>query len=139
MTDVLSPAISTDDACSHLYMWLHGHMPYCGCYVLDEAVALVIDVLGLIASRATWPEVTAQIGGSDATVHIVMGVIEDAGLVSHGTSVRSSWITARGAWVRRVHSQFTSEDLDHTGYPHDGNDCPPEYALGHLSITNPPH
>jgi hypothetical protein len=124
--------LSDNDLC-HLYMWLHGNTPQCGCYAADSADELVIDVCDLIAAKAPWTVIRDQIGGSDGAVHIVMSVITDAGLIAHRTSITSSWITARGEWVRHAYRELGSRVLNVWEFPHEGEPCSADCMLGRLS------
>lgn len=128
--------LSDNDLC-HLYKWLHGDTPMGGCYASDEADELIIHVCELVANRTAWSIIKTRIGGTHAAAHIVMSVIDAAGLISHGTSITSSWITQRGEWVRHAYRELEPRGINIYGYgfPHMGEKCPPECELGKLHTT----
>ncbi len=130
----------TEDELSHLYAWLQEGMPHCRCGSPDESDALVVGVLELIAQRRPHDEITALIGGPTATWQIVLGAIEHAGFISHGSSCHANWITERGAWVREAYRRLPADEeaFDLAGYPHDAEGCPPDCELGQLSAESPP-
>lgn len=130
----------TEDELSHLYAWLMEGLPHCRCGSPDESDALVIGVLNLIADQRPHAEIAALIGGPIATVQIILGAIEHAGLISHGSIINYCWITARGDWVRRAYSRVSGseEELEYAGFPHDGGGCPSECELGKLSVESLP-
>lgn len=130
-----TPTALTEDELSHLYAWLQEGLPHCRCGSPDESDALVVGVLELIANDRPHGEIAAFIGGPAATWQIVLGAIERAGLISHGTSCSTAWITERGDWVRQAYQRVADpdEELDLAGVPHDGLDCPTDCALGQLS------
>lgn len=135
-----TPPALTEDELSHLYAWLQEGLPHCRCGSPDESDALVVGVLELIATGRPHTEIAVLIGGPTATWQIVLGAIERAGLISHGSSCHACWITERGDWVRRTYQRVgdPDEELDLAGFPHDGYDCPPDCVLGQLSKESPP-
>lgn len=136
----MSTLLLTEDELSHLYAWLTAGLPHCGCGWSDECDALAVGVLELVAQKRPFSEIAALIGGPAATVQIVLGAIEQAGLISHGSSIAYNWITERGDWVRRTYQRVSDpeEELELAGYPHDGKDCPASCALGQLSDEGMP-
>jgi hypothetical protein len=115
-----------DNLLCHLYMVLHSDMPSCGCGDPEAADRLVIDLLTVFANRAPGRAQRVQelIGGTDGTQQIVLAAIDHAGLIDHGTSVWSSWLTERGKWVLWAVAQVGGVDglgakLDEVGFPHE--------------------
>jgi hypothetical protein len=118
----------------HLFKYLHGDTKMCGCFEPEAADALIVDICDLVAQDSEWEVIRDRIGDmiDDGAVHIVMSVIDGMGLISHGSSIRSPWITDRGEWVRQAYRQITDEILEY-GFPHGAKECPPECPLGQLS------
>jgi hypothetical protein len=97
-----------DDDLEHLYQLTHD-LRFCGCGDPEAVYDLVRDLLGLFGEKwsdraraddSHWREVsqriTGRIGGGDGVYYAVLYLIDGAGLLEHGTSIRSSWLTAKG-------------------------------------------
>jgi len=115
-----------DNLLCHLYMVLHSDMPSCGCGDPGAADRLVINLLTVFANQAPGRAQRVQelIGGTDGAQQIVLAAIDHAGLIDHGTSVWSSWLTERGKWVLWAVEQVGGVDgldakLDEVGFPHE--------------------
>lgn len=131
MTTMPSPADvveqyseAEDHLLCHLYKALN-EVPSCGCGWPDEARQLVWDILGLMPSYgAEKKQRLADLIGPEASQQIVLSAIEGAGLISHGTSITSSWLEPRGRWVLWAVEQVGGIDGLHTkledvGFPHE--------------------
>lgn len=120
-----------DDLC-HLYQLVYGDLFFCGCGNPDDAYRLVRDLLALIpAPGDEWKSprdaVAERIGVKDGDYgpwHIVLSLLNHADLIDHGTSIASTWLTLKGAHYLKIMQAHEEDDLDHVGFPHDGNGCP---------------
>jgi hypothetical protein len=120
-----------DEALAHLYQIYFGDMDLCGCNVPGQAW----EVFGWILSLCPlydggWRDVENRFTPGGA--HIILGVMENAGLIEHGGSIGGSWITKKGQWVLdRLNAIEGDVDkaLDGKGYPHDGDSCPDECPI----------
>ncbi len=116
----------TEDQASHLYALVYDGLHLCGCGYQIAALDLVKTLLSLTPFYDHRPEVTAALGPNLGAGFIVLSVLDDAGLIEHGTVIDGSWITAKGRAVRHLLSLGDAETLSSvsTGYPHDGEPCP---------------
>lgn len=126
----------TENELSHLYMWLYGNLPYCGCGWSDEVAELLVVLLDDIANKAPWNTIKEHAHSGNAATQLIFGVLEEGGLISHGTTFTYSWVTKRGDWVRKSFRQIPVEkltkELEESGFPHDGEECPTTCQLGQL-------
>lgn len=112
------------DLLCHLYKTL-GEVPSCGCGWPDDARRLVWDILALMPSYgAEKKQRLADLIGPEASQQIVLAAIDRAGLISHGTSITSSWLEPLGKWVLWAVEQVGGIDglhrkLDDAGFPHE--------------------
>lgn len=123
----------TEDELCHLYAVFYGDMQLCGCNVPDmawEEIRWMLQQCPLY--DGTWAEVERRYGGAGAA-HIMLGSIDNAGLIEHGGTIAGSWITGKGQWVldtlNRVNGPI-DEALDHVGFPHDRGKCPLDCPIG---------
>jgi hypothetical protein len=124
----VAPGPWIEDQLSHLYGLFYGEMSLCGCGRPGEAIALVGRLLNLAPFYDHISEVAGVFGGNAGVQHIVLSVMDEAGLIEHGGSISGSWATVKGRAVRHLLSLGTGSDLDDAlhgvGYPHSGEPCP---------------
>lgn len=77
-----------------------GMLGFCGC-VGDEPIAKARDVMKDLDRTddnwIRWDELVARhFGGDEAYGYFVLQYLDRRGLVEHGTSIRSSWLTEKG-------------------------------------------
>ena len=95
-----------DDDLEHLFQLIRD-LRFCGCGDPESVYGLVRDLLSLFEEKWLkredenhWREVsqkiTDRIGGGDGVYYAVLYLIDGADLLDHGTSIRSSWLTAKG-------------------------------------------
>ena len=114
-----------DDTLDHLYKVFFADLGMCGCNHPGAAYELIRDLLALapLHEDEHW-RLARTLTGNDAAHHIIMSTLDNAGLMEHGSSLDSAWLTGKGAWclaaMRTVDFDEVSKD---GGYPHDGGDC----------------
>lgn len=114
------------DAAQHLYKILVNDLPACGCGNPETAYKLVHDLLKLAPFyEHSYGEIAGLIGTPGA-YHLVLGSLDQAGLIEHGGGIGGSWLTPKGKWCLWVLD--SAGDLDAVldqpaGLPHDGGDC----------------
>lgn len=113
-----------EDALDHLYLIYFGkdQLDLCGCNAPSEAwrtVAWVLELCPLY--EGGWQQVEGRftVGGA----HLLLGLLEHAGLIEHSVTIVGSRLTPKGEWVRdrlrTVPNDVGMDDvLDATGYPH---------------------
>jgi hypothetical protein len=120
--------VTREEVLCHLYVIFYDDqqgLGLCGCGYPQAAYDLVRDLLGLVPfyedGRSTAAEsLTGNIPGAH---HIVLGAMERAGLLEHGSSLNGAWLTEKGAWCLAAMRTAEFEELDEVGYPHDGEAC----------------
>jgi len=134
----------TGDERDHLYVLFHDSrgLRVCGCGTPEDAWRLVHDLLEATAAtydadgrfRGWTPEGQHpydQLCGNPGSASVVCGALEETGLIEHGGSFYGSWLTTEGfIYLDLLRAIGGSDDIgDDTGYPHDGNGCPPGCPL----------
>lgn len=112
----------------HLYVLFYDDaqgLGLCGCGNPESAYDLVRDLLGLAPfyEDSRWKAAESLTGNIPGAHHIVLGAMERAGLIEHGTSLRGVWLTEKGKWCLAAMRATEFDDLDQQGYPHDGKPC----------------
>lgn len=113
---------------NHVYRLFYGDLSICGCGSPETAYDLVRDLLALAPGYRTSDEVHGLIG-SGGVFHLVLGQLDGAGLITHGSSLGHSWLTPKGEWylaaLRTVTDWAEIENEEHfsIGFPHDGENC----------------
>ncbi len=123
-----------DDDLSHLYALFYGEggLRFCGCGSPEDAYALVRDILTLAPFFEGWEtghanhEKVRALIGTDGAFYLVLYGLDGAGLLEHGGSVGGSWLTAKGRHYLEMMRRYQWDDLEHVGFPHDGDACTPE-------------
>lgn len=114
----------------HLYQIVYGDLGFCGCGWPDEGLASVHELL-LSFNGDDWQQRQATVTRllpKDGVRHIVLSTLDRAGLMEHGSSILSAWLTARGKWwlyaVETV-GGIDAVDFDGpgVGYPHMDAGC----------------
>jgi hypothetical protein len=121
----MSDAAREDDL-SHLYALFYGTLSICGCGNPEDAYALVRDVLALTPfhDNGGWRKARDLIG-SNGAYHLVLSQLDEAKLLEHGSSIGGSWLTGKGKHYLALMQRYTWDDVEDTGFPHDGGECPP--------------
>ncbi len=118
----------TDDseALAHLYRLLFtpAELGLCGCGGPDEAYALVRDVLSLAPFYDDWKAVEQLIG--ERACYFVLYQLDRCDLIEHGGGIGGSWLTEKGKLYLGLMKQYSLDQVDESGLPHDGGDCPAE-------------
>lgn len=119
-----------EDVLDHLMVVFYDNaqgLGLCGCGYPQAAYDLVRDLLGLIPfyEDEHWKAAEALTGNIPGAHHIVLGAMERAGLIEHGSSQTGAWLTDKGRWCLAAMrtAEFDDVDGDGVGYPHDGEAC----------------
>jgi hypothetical protein len=97
-----APTEVTDNDLQHLYKIIWGDLPLCGCGNPEDGVRLVLELLLLAPfHERTYDEIAALIGTPGA-YHLVLGALDSADLIEHGSSINGSWLTSKGRWFLRM-------------------------------------
>jgi hypothetical protein len=99
-------------------------LPMCGCGDPRAALALVLRVLGGLNSptrlglHGDWTASTEL--PDDAVRYLVLGALDHAELIDHGTSVDYPWLTDKGRRFLEVMDRGDYDEIDAGGFgPHD--------------------
>jgi len=117
-------AEKVEEDLSHLYQLFCADLDMCACGNPEDGYALVRDLLALAPFYDHPAEVRDLIGGHDGAYHLVLSLLDHAGLTEHGSSIGGSWITKKGTHYLDLMRRYEYEDMDQAGYPHDGKGCP---------------
>lgn len=120
--------MSDEHALEHLYVIFYDGaqgLGLCGCGNPEAAYDLVRDLLGLMPlyEDSRWRVAESLTGSIPGAHHIVLGTMERAGLIEHGSSLHGAWLTLKGEWCLAAMRAAEFGDLDQQGYPHDGEPC----------------
>jgi hypothetical protein len=107
----------------------------CGCGNPETAFSLVRDLLNL-APFFENPEAVRKRIGEPGACHLVLSMLDNAGLIDHGGGIGGSWLLTKGEYFKRVLSEVTWEQIEEEGFPHDGGECTD--ACWVLSNVRPP-
>lgn len=121
--------MADESVLEHLNYLFYGDLKLCGCGDPESAWKLIHDLLKLTPfyEDQRWKKAQKLIG-SDGAHHIVLSVMDEAGLIQHGGSIGGSWATDKGRWVLWAIEQAGGveamyEPVDDAGYPHAGQGC----------------
>lgn len=112
----------------HIYKVI-ADLPLCGCGSPEPAYELVVELLKLVPFYERQPdEIRTLTGQSDGVHYLVLGSLDHADLIEHGTSIDGSWITPKGEWfLKAVEAAGGAgklfEATHNIGYPHNGANC----------------
>lgn len=112
----------------HVFKLFSDDLNLCGCGSPEAACDLVRDLLALAPEYGASDEVRRLLT-SEAVYHLVLGQLDGAELIEHGTSLNYAWLTPKGIWylaaLRSVHDWSELEDQEQfsIGFPHDGGAC----------------
>jgi hypothetical protein len=87
--------------------------PFCGCCWPGEAAVLVRDVL--LAVESDWPErgdLFKQCMPSEGLQHFVLSCLDGWGLIDHGSSLTSGWLTEKGKGMIALIGGAPKEAID---------------------------
>jgi hypothetical protein len=120
--------LTREDTLDHLYVIFYSEtvgLSLCGCGYPESAYDLVRDLLGLAPfyENSRWKVAESLTGNIPGAYHIVLGALQRAGLIEHGSSLDGSWLTPKGKWCLAAMRTAEYGDLHDAGYPHDGEDC----------------
>jgi hypothetical protein len=135
--DPYCPACEFD--LTHLYRLLYGDIGFCGCGDPGSAYDTIGMILALIDLKWKDPEKTdhahwkacseliqQQAGTSGGAFNLVMYILDRAGLLEHGSSVRGAWLTKRGKHCLHLMNAYSFDEVEGAGYyPHGGDPCGP--------------
>jgi hypothetical protein len=124
----------------HLYALLHGShgLRICGCGTPDESWNLVRALLEATAAcygpddrflgwsgyKVGGEHPYDALCGSAGAAGIVSGALETSGLLEHGGNFYGSWLTDQGRVYLSLMRDCGYDDLEETGFPHEGAPCP---------------
>lgn len=113
----------------HLYKVLCDDLPSCGCGWPEAANQLVWQVLKLMPTYGDEKKhQLRELIGPEGVQQLVLCMLDDAGLISHGVSTDSAQLQPRGRWVLWAVEQTggidgLQERLDAVGFPHSDREC----------------
>jgi len=96
------------DVCAFLFSELH----FCGCFEFDETVAELKRVLlwaDTSPDRASYEKLYP---GNIGVFYLVCALLDDAGILEHGTSIRYPFLTSRGRDLFTALNRFSVEELE---------------------------
>ncbi|WP_069625316.1 hypothetical protein [Streptomyces niveus] len=120
--------MSDEHTLEHLYVVFYDNaqgLGLCGCGNPEATYDLVRDLLGLapLYEEGRWQTAEALTGNIPGASHIVLGAMERAELIEHGSSLRGAWLTPKGEWCLAAMRAAEFGDFDQQGYPHNGERC----------------
>lgn len=110
----------------HLYKILVNDLPACGCGNPETAYALVHELLKLAPFYEHSYDEIAGLIGTPGAYHLVLGSLDEAGLIEHGGGIGGSWLTPKGKWCLEALNSVADLEavLDQpAGLPHYPEDC----------------
>ncbi|HEV7194902.1 MAG TPA: hypothetical protein VGN19_03090 [Pedococcus sp.] len=127
-TAPLTTAVDEDLLC-HLTRVVYSDLGFCGCGWPTEGLTVVHELLAAFGADP-WErrsEALLRLLPKDGVRHIVLSVLDHAGLMDHGSSVVGAWLTPRGRWwlyavetVGGISGLSGRFDEPGIGYPHTG-------------------
>jgi hypothetical protein len=105
----------------HVYRLLYEELNLC-CGFPEDSYDLVRDLLTASRNKANIQHLLPDSGAR----YLVLGVLDNAGLIEHGSIIDAAWLTRKGEWYWQALTRFDSDDIDGAdgvGLPHDGKAC----------------
>lgn len=113
----------TKNELEHLYKIIWEDLPLCGCGNPEAGVALAHELLKLAPLYEHREEVISLLP-AEGVYYMVLGSLDEAGLLEHGSNISGSWLTPKGKWLlQALNAEPDFAALDEIGLPHDGGDC----------------
>lgn len=106
-----------------LYGVIYGELKFCGCGRPEDSLALIVEMLRACPwYEGAWEEFDQRL--TTGGFQIVAGVLTEADLIEHGSSVGGSWITEKGKRFLALAGadDFDIDSLDEVGFS--CSDCP---------------
>lgn len=105
----------------HVYRLLFEELNLC-CGFPEDSYALVRDLLTAFRAKTG----IATLLPDDGARYLVLGLLDDADLIEHGSIIDAAWLTRKGEWYWQALSRLDYDDIDGAngvGLPHDGKAC----------------
>lgn len=117
--------MTAESTLDHVHQLFYGDLAMCGCGTPEAAYELVRDILALIADHERgWAPLVKTLIGNPGAYHLTMSALDEAGLLEHGSSLDSAWLTDKGRWyAAALRTIDTWDALEDSGYPHGLADC----------------
>jgi hypothetical protein len=118
-----------ENVLDHVYKLFYGDLGLCACGNPESAYSLVRDLLALAPFHKRTHAEIANLIGTEGAYHLVLGQLDGAGLIEHGSSIGGSWLTPKGEWclaaLRTIPdwSEIENSEGAGIGFPHSGDDC----------------
>ncbi|MFC7794551.1 hypothetical protein [Streptomyces cinereoruber] len=129
----------TESVREHINRLFYMDLHLCGCGLPEEAFDLVRDLLAVIGSdsKKPWKELESLVP-QGAALHMVLSMLDEAGLIDHGRIITGCWLTPKGTWyLRQLRKVDDWDDIHGIGLPHDGTACTDRCFLPPLEGVRP--
>lgn len=87
---------------------------WCKCGEPEEAAAALYKLLGLFPLHSNNGVLKLQdwLGGDSGMFYLLLGLIEDKGLIEHGGSISGSWLTLLGEQIRDALAREEADEFE---------------------------
>lgn len=110
-----------DTVREHVYRLLFEDLNLC-CGFPEDSYDLVRDLLTAFRTKT---DIATLLPDSGAR-YLVLGALNNAGLLEHGSIIDAAWLTRKGEWYWQALTRLDYDDIDGAdgvGLPHDGKAC----------------
>lgn len=109
----------------HAHQLFYGDLGMCGCGNPEASYELVRDILVQVADDQHEGTSHARtLVGNLGAHQLIFAALETAGLLDHGTTIDSAWLTDKGRWYAAALRTIEVWDaIADAGYPHGGEGC----------------
>jgi hypothetical protein len=108
----------TDNIRQHVYRLLFEELHLC-CGLPETSYALARALLTAFRSKTS----ISTLLPDDGVRYLVLGALDNAGLIEHGSVIDAAWLTRKGEWYWQALTRLDYDDVDGVGLPHDGKAC----------------
>ncbi|WP_416520097.1 hypothetical protein [Streptomyces achromogenes] len=112
MTDV------SEHVREHVYKLLFEDLNLC-CGSPEESYMLLRNLLTAFRDKTGIETLLPD----DGARYLVLGALDNAGLLEHGSIIDAAWLTRKGEWYWQAITRCAYNDVEEAVLPHDGKAC----------------
>lgn len=92
--------------------FLYDELGFCGCMELDEVISALKTLLSWANSMESRLGYEEFCKGEIGSFYLLMGLLDHADLIEHGSSIRHPWLTDDGERLLTALNKFSVGDIE---------------------------
>jgi hypothetical protein len=102
----------------HVYKLCFEDLGLC-CGSPEDSYAFLQELLTTIRSKTDLNQLLPH----DGARYLILGALDNADLIEHGSIIDAAWLTRKGEWHWQAITCCDYDDIEGIGLPHDGKAC----------------